>query len=401
MMYKLLSSILIMALCSMSARCISQDLYRKQPGVKSRMVSFENPSGKPGNGGKENKGGKGHSNDFTKAGESRVLLDYQGSGIISRIWCTIDKRSSGTLRALRLQFFWDGAATPAVDVPFGDFFGVGLGQKVKFESALFSDPEARSFNCFIPMPFRKQAKIVLKNESNEEVNMFYDIDLVEVPKHNDDVLYFHAYWNRKITSELGKDFELLPEVNGNGRFLGVNVGVITDSVYKNTWWGEGEVKMYIDEDKDFPTINGTGTEDYIGSAWGMGVFSHQYQGCLIADDKRGYYTFYRYHIPDPVFFNKKIKVTIQELGGSDLKTARELLNKGVKLKPVAIPVGNKYYKLQEEGVISDINDPFYKGGFVIFYRIDDYSSTSYFYLDKPSNNLPALQEVSVRISRLK
>ena len=94
------------------------------------------------------------------------------------------------------------------------------------------------------------------------------------------MLYFHAYWNRKATNKLGDHFEILPAVKGGGRFLGTNIGVITDSVYDGTWWGEGEVQMYIDNDLQYPTINGTGAEDYIGAAWSLGVFQHQYQGCL-------------------------------------------------------------------------------------------------------------------------
>jgi hypothetical protein len=113
--------------------------------------------------------------------------------------------------------------------------------------------------------------------------LFYDVDflMTTVPA---DALYLHAYWTRKWTGNLGDDFEMLPKVNGKGRFLGVSVGLNVDSSYDKTWWGEGEVKMYLDGDSKYPTINGTGSEDYLGSAWGLGKFVNRYQGCTIASD---------------------------------------------------------------------------------------------------------------------
>lgn len=161
------------------------------------------------------------------------------------------------MRALRLRIYWEEEIKPALDVPFGDFFGYGLSKVVKFETALFSNPEGRSFNCIIPMPFRKGAKVVITNESTNNIgSLFFDIDFVRLDKPDNDALYFHTYWSRQNTSELRKDFELLPEIAGKGRFLGVNIGVIADKKYGDRW-GEGEVKMYIDNDKSLPTINGT------------------------------------------------------------------------------------------------------------------------------------------------
>ena len=378
----------------------AQELFRMKKSVQSRLISFENESGAPGNGGKENNGAKGHATETIKAGATRILADYKGSGIIQRMWYTISERSPEVLRSVRLQLFWEENAKPAVDVPFGDFFGIGLGQKKAFESALFSDPEGKSFNCFIPMPFRKSMKVVFINESNKDLNLFYDIDLLETA-HTDGILYFHAYWNRSANSEVGQDYEILPAVKGHGRFLGTNIGVITDSVYKNTWWGEGEVKMYIDEDSEYPTINGTGTEDYVGAAWGLGTFNHQYQGCLIADGNAGYYAFYRYHIPDEIYFNSQLKVTIQQMGGTSLEVARELHNANVKMKPVIANSVNGYLKLNAMKNPLPITDKQFQPGGVLFYRVDDYSSTAYFYLDKPTNELPALAPVATRTFNLK
>ena len=379
----------------------AQELFKMHNNVSSRLISFENMSGAKGNGGKENNGAKGHATETILPGVTRTIVDYKGIGIIQRMWYTISERSPEVLRSVRLKIFWDGEEKPAVDVPFGDFFGIGLGQKRSFESVFFSDPEGKSFNCFIPMPFRKQVKILFVNESKLNVNLFYDVDILETPPHNDDVLYFHAYWNRKITNELGKDFEILPAVKGKGRFLGTNIGVITDSLYKSTWWGEGEVKMFIDDDTKFPTINGTGTEDYVGAAWGLGTFNHQFQGCLIADNKAGYFAFYRYHVPDEIYFNSSLRVTLQEMGGASLETVRELYQKGVKIKPVIANSKTGYLKLNSMPSAPVIMDEQFRPGGVLFYRVDDYSCTSYFYLDKPTNDLPALQPLTERIYNLK
>ena len=379
----------------------AQELFKMRNNVSSRLVSFENMTGEKGNGGRENDGGKGHATETILPGATRTIVDYKSTGIIQRMWYTISERSPEVLRSIRLKIFWDGAEKPAVDVPFGDFFGIGLGQKKPFESVFFSDPEGKSFNCFIPMPFKKQVKILFVNESKLNVNLFYDVDILETPQHGEDVLYFHAYWNRKTTNELGKDFEILPAIKGKGRFLGTNIGVITDSVYKDTWWGEGEVKMFIDEDTKYPTLNGTGTEDYVGAAWGLGTFNHQYQGCLIADNKAGYFAFYRYHVPDEIYFNTGLKVTLQEMGGTSLEIARELYKKGVKIKPVIANSKTGYLKLNAMKPAPLITDEQFRPGGVLFYRVDDYSSTSYFYLDKPINDLPALQPLAERIYNLK
>jgi len=140
------------------------------------------------------------------------------------------------LRSLKIEMFWDNASEPAVSAPFGDFFGVGLGLRTPFESELFSDPEGRSFNCFIPMPFQKNAKVILTNESDEILDLtFFDINYTISEKPDKNALYFHCYWNREQRTTLGKDFEILPKVEGKGRFLGTNIGVIENPDYKGAW----------------------------------------------------------------------------------------------------------------------------------------------------------------------
>jgi hypothetical protein len=302
------------------------------------------------------------------------------------------------MRSIRLRIYWDGETKPAVDVPFGDFFGYGLSKVVKFETALFSNPEGRSFNCMIPMPFRKGAKVIITNESTYNIgSLFFDIDFVKLEKMDDEALYFHAYWTRQKTSELRKDFEFLPQIEGKGRFLGVNIGVNIDKSYGETWWGEGEVKMYIDNDKELPTINGTGTEDYIGTAWGMGQFTGLYQGCTVANDSSKQYAFYRFHVNDVIGFNKNFRASIQQIGGGMLNVVRDLLKSNVKLEPVSVAGLNSFRSLLDEP--KNIFDKDFPFGWVNFYRIDDYSATSYFYLDAPVTSLRELPEVSERVDK--
>lgn len=378
------------------------ELYRKADGTVTRWSSFENLNGVKGRGGMENKGAKGHPYDRIKAGETKMLLDIKGCGIITRIWITIRNRSPQMLRSLRIEMYWDGAKRPAVSAPFGDFFGVGLGKRVPFENDLFSDPEGRSFNCYIPMPFRKAAKIIITNESDTDIkSIYYDVNYLLTAAHDEDVLYFHTHWRRENPTKLFHDFEILPRVKGRGRYLGTNIGVIADPIYGNTWWGEGEVKVYLDGDEKYPTLVGTGTEDYIGTGWGQGVYAHRYQGCLIADKENHQWAFYRYHIPDAVFFDKDCRVTIQQIGGDDKRRVRELIKKGVPLKPISISKDGNFTKLLENTDELDLDDPSVPDGWCNFYRRDDVSATAYFYLDSPENNLPALAPVAERVKGLK
>jgi len=376
-----------------------QQMFQMPKNAETRLSSFENPNGVKGNGGKTNKTAKGNAFETIKEGETKTLLDVNGQGIIQRIWLTVN-RSPLMLRSLRLKMFWEGETKPAVDVPMGDFFVFNLGKDAPFQSEFFSSGEGRSFNCYIPMPFRRHAKITLTNEGKETCMLFYDVDFL-MTTVTADALYFHAYWTRKWTGNLGDDFEILPKLNGKGRFLGVSVGLNVDSSYGKTWWGEGEVKMYLDGDSKYPTINGTGSEDYLGSAWGLGKFVNRYQGCTIASDSTREYNFYRWHVPDAIYFNKDIRVVIQQIGGGMSKEVQELFRKGVKLQPVSVAKSDGFLRLFEMENAPALTDSNFPEGWVNFYRIDDYSSVSYLYLDKPSNTLPALPAVRERVRNVK
>ena len=377
----------------------AQQLFEMPKKAESRLSSFENPNGIKGQGARTNKTAKGNAFEVMKAGETKTLLDIKGEGMIQRIWMTIDQ-TPVRLRSLRLQFFWDNSAKPAVDVPMGDFFVYNTGRQVAFESAFFSSGEGRSFNCFIPMPFRSAARVLLINDGKEPVKLFYDIDFL-LQKLPGEALYFHAYWTRQMSSELGEDFQVLPKINGAGRFLGMSVGLNTDSAYGKSWWGEGEVKMYLDGDMQYPTIAGTGAEDYIGSAWGLGVFTNLYQGCTVASDADRQYNFYRWHVPDAIYFKTDIRVTLQQIGGWGKNEVRDLLQKGVNLKPITIDGPGGFVRLldiQNSPAITDANFP---DGWVNFYRVDDYSAVSYFYLNKPVSGLPPLAPLEIRTKNIK
>ncbi|MBK7710344.1 MAG: DUF2961 domain-containing protein [Bacteroidales bacterium] len=236
---------------------------------------------------------------------------------------------------------------------------------------MFSSPEGRSFNCCIPMPFKKSMRIVARNTTVKDVAMFfYDVDYTLGDKVTDNSLYFHAYYNHQQSTVLGADYQILPKVYGTGRYIGTNISVVADdNKYSNSWWGEGEVKIYIDGDTDYPTLCGTGTEDYIGTGWGQGVFVNQYQGCTIANEKGFEYAFYRFHIPDPVFFYNDIRVTIQQIGFAGKEAIEKLSN-------MKDPIYNAEEKMKPVDFSKDLS-------YILFERSDNVSSCAYFYLDKP------------------
>ncbi len=378
------------------------DLFIKPQGVQTRWSSFENLKARRAGGGLENKGAKGHAFERLAAGETKTLLDVKGSGTVCRLWLTISDRSPEALRGLRLDMTWDDAERPAVSAPLGDFFGVGLGHRTAFECALFSDPEGRSFNCFIPMPFRKAARITLTNESGKDLaHLFYDVNLLLDVDHSLETLYFHAHWRRESPNALGADFAILPHVRGSGRFIGCNLGIIADPVYEDAWWGEGEVKCWFGDDTT-PTLCGTGTEDYIGDAWGQGVYAHRTQGCLVADTARRHWAFYRYHLDDPVYFDGGLKVAIQTIGGCAKPKAAALLAKGAPLIPVSIDPGGQepFFPLMELPQPVDLTAATLPEGWCNFWRQDDWSGTAYFYLDSPAGALPPIAPAAERTAGL-
>jgi len=374
--------------------------FQYDENAASRWSSPENRNGVKGKGAMENLGAKGHASDPIESGATSTLLDVDGSGIINRIWITVSDRSPEMLRSLKLEMFWDHDPKPAVVVPLGDFFGVGLGKTASFQNALFASPEGKSFVCLIPMPYKKGALIRITNESGKRLShLFFDVDFLQTTSWQDDWLYFHAFWSRDTATTLGKDFEILPAVAGKGRFLGVNIGINANPIYPESWWGEGEVKIYLDGDNKTPTLVGTGTEDYIGTGWGQGFFANNYSGCLVADEKKLQWAYYRYHIPDPIYFGSACRVTIQQMGGNMKSKVLEMQKSNTPLIPVTIDKDGKPFPLLAQK--SALSDPSLPEGWANFYRSDDVSATSYFYLNTSSSQLSSLQPLSIRTYRLK
>ena len=392
----------LMAMSPVHAQ-LADDLFRYRAGEHSRWSSPENPAGTKAAGGFENRGAKGHAFETLPVGASLVLADIRGAGTIDRMWMTIEDRAPDALRGLKLEIYWDGAASPAVSVPLGDFFLHGAGEMLPMETALFASPEGRSFISYVPMPFRKGARVVVTNESPRQVNLiFYDVNYRQIARQPDDMLYFHAWWSRDQATTLGRDFRILPRIAGRGRFLGTSVTLLTNPAYEKTWWGEGEVKIRLDGDGPHATLVGTGAEDYIGTAWGQGAYINRYQGAPIATwEDEGRWTFYRWHVPDPAWFHRDIEVSLQQIGGARKNIVLGLQRKGVPMIPVTIDPGsrNNFQKLLETG--KRLDDPSLPDGHTNYYRSDDVAAVAYFYLDRPGGVLPPIAPAAERMAAIR
>lgn len=312
---------------------------------KSRAINAENPTGEKGRGGMAashlgpSRKGSPCLRDI-KSGETVTLAEIQGPGMIHHIWITVTDKTTEAdcfvLRDLVLRMYWDDEEEPSVETPLGDFFCCGFGQECIVNSIPIAAVPSRGLNCYFQMPFRKKARITLENQhANEIPAFFYQIDygLYEEP-FPEDIAYFHAQWRRQRITELGKDYVILDQVKGKGHYVGTYMALTTLERY---WWGEGEIKFYIDGDEEYPTICGTGTEDYFGGSWS---FAKQIDGKTVEqnyctpymgypfysshderihnpyhnDDCMPMRGFYRWHIQDPVCFDQDLKVTIQQIG---------------------------------------------------------------------------------------
>lgn len=393
LIFVLICTVLLLE-CSLA---FSQEMnYLPSGDVQTRWYSGENPDGIKGAAGKLRHGRKGAPCLGIPAGGELILADIKDSGTIRRIWCTTVGFDPVLLRSLVIEMYWDGADKPAVQVPLPDFFCQTFGHMVTFENALFSSPKGTSFNCVVPMSFRKGAKILVKNESDKEMGLFYEVDATLGEKHGKGMMYFHSNWRRENLTKLREDFTILPKIKGRGRFLGCNLGFRSNPDMVQSWWGEGEVKVYLDGDSDLPTLCGTGTEDYIGSGYGQDYFSHLYQGNHFLAQQNAYhkdaYAFYRLHIPDPVYFKKDIRVTIQVMGGPTYPEMLKMLERNPDLKLMKAGDGTKYYTLEELRANPK------KAGYLE--RQDDWCATSYWYMTKPTNSLPTIAQVEERIKDL-
>ncbi len=314
------------------------NLYRTSD-AKTRSISPENFNGEKGKGGMATTGtGAGPSRELgqkwkvspsvvIKHGTTFTIAEIDGSGAIQHIWMT----PTGNWRYAIIRFYWDDETSPSVEAPVGDFFCMGWGKYAPVTSQAVVVNPGSGLNCYWPMPFHKKCRITMENIDNVDMVLYYQVDytLTDVPK---DAGYFHAQFRRVNPLPFKKDYVLVDSIRGKGHYVGTYLAYGSN---KNGWWGEGEIKFFMDGDTEFPTINGTGTEDYFNGAYDFdsqsknkaGVeesryteFSGPYTGLPQVIRGDGHYEIaqrfglYRWHILDPVRFEKDLKVTIQDLG---------------------------------------------------------------------------------------
>jgi len=358
-------------------------LTQRQLG-QSRAVNAENPRGEKGKGGMTasilgmSRKGSPCLKDI-EPGETVTLMDVEGSGEIRHIWATVDLMTTQAepfvLCDLVVRMYWDDEETPSVEAPLGDFFCCGFGRTCDINSMPVTVVPARGFNIYFPMPFAKRARITLENQHPNHIPaFFYQVDYVLRDAPEKDGLYFHAQWRRERETLLTRDYTILDKISGTGHYVGTYIALTTLSRY---WWGEGELKFFIDGDTDYPTICGTGMEDYFGGSWSFATqengrteekcystpfLGYPYQArrdelihnpfhsddCLLM---RG---FYRGHIMDPILFSSDLRVTMQQIGVS-------------------------------------------YGG--LFERQDDVASVGYWYQSEPHNTFPAFPTRNDRMPR--
>lgn len=285
-------------------------------------------------------------------GETLTLANVQDQGVITQIWLT----PTGNWRGQVLRMYWDGAETPAVECPLGDFFANGLNEYARVSSLPVCVNPGSAFNCYWPMPFRKGFRITLENRNQEEVTIYYQINYLR-KEVDENAGYFHAQFRRENPVGYQKTFTMLDHIEGRGKYVGTYMVWSSNS---NGWWGEGEVKMYVDGDGEYPSVCYTGTEDYFCGSYDFRnpktnqyeEYTSPYSGLAQVMRPDGMYRsqmrfgMYRWHITDPISFEKDIRVTIQALGWRS---------------------GKRYLPLQ-----------------------DDISCVAFFYLNMPYCNMPEI-----------
>lgn len=315
--------------------------------AKTRSISPENFTGEKGRGGMADPAdkdkpnvanganaardlGKGWKvNPFVRIqpGQTFTLAEITGPGAIQHIWMT----PTGNWRFSIIRFYWDDEPEPSIECPVGDFFGMGWGSYAQLSSLAVCVNPGSAFNCYWVMPFRKKCRITMENiNDTDPMNLYYQIDytLTDVPA---DAAYFHAQFRRSNPNETSV-YTIADGIKGKGHYVGVYMAW---GVHNNGWWGEGEIKFYLDGDTEYPTICGTGTEDYFCGSYDFdtrkknefGVeevnyteFCTPYAGLHQVIRGDGHYNvmqrfgLYRWHIMDPVRFEKDFRITIQDLG---------------------------------------------------------------------------------------
>ena len=312
------------------------DLIRLS-NAKTRSISPENPTGEPGKGGMATletgtaanaardlgQGWKVNPYIMIPSGETAIMADIEGSGAIQHIWLT----PTGDWRFAIIRFYWDGEDEPSVEVPLGDFFASANYFKQISSQAVCVNPGS-AFNCYWVMPFRKSCKITVENIADKEMRLYFQVDyaLTDIPK---DAAYFHAQFRRTNPVPEKEVHTIIEGIKGKGHYVGT---YMTWQSNNNGWWGEGEIKFYMDGDTDFPTICGTGTEDYFCGSYSFLKVREdgEREYCDYTTPYAGFfhypphppiwhktitrYGMYRWHITDPIRFEKDLRITVQALG---------------------------------------------------------------------------------------
>ena len=317
-------------------------------GGRSRSISMENRNGEKGKGGMaEGPLGPGRKGSAAlrgvPSGETVTIMDIDGTGIIQHIWFTItDTPDDGyfTLSDVVLRMYWDHEEQPSVEAPLGDFFLNGFSTYTPVNSMPIVVNPVRGYNCYFPMPFRTHAKITIENQHPGVLkSFFYQIDYTEFDELPEEAGYFHAQYRRQRITELKKDYVILDNVKGSGLYVGTFMALTALERY---WYGEGEMKFFLDGDEQYPTICGTGLEDYFGGGFGFVVdqrketpaeetlYQTPFLGFHYFSAKEPHHSwrfegacppmrgFYRFHIMDPIRFNSDLKVTVQQIGNCNI-----------------------------------------------------------------------------------
>jgi hypothetical protein len=307
--------------------------------AKSRSISPENLNGEKGKGGMATSGtGTNAARDLgqtwkmspsvvIKSKTTYIVAEMDGPGSVQHIWMT----PTGNWRFSIIRIYWDDETQPSVEAPVGDFFCMGWTKYSPLQSLAVSVNPGSAFNCYWPMPFRKKCRITMENIADEDMVLYYQVDylLTEVPA---DAAYFHAQFHRVNSLPYKQDYVIVDSIKGRGQYVGTYLAY---GAKDNGWWGEGEIKFFMDGDAKFPTICGTGTEDYFCGSYDFdthtknaaGVetsayteFCSPYTGLAQVIRGDGHYNvmqrfgLYRWHITDPIRFEKNLKVTIQDIG---------------------------------------------------------------------------------------
>ena len=307
-----------------------ENLWERK-NVKTRSYSAENPTGEPGRGGMATESkyswasrelGQGWKvSPFTEIPErtEKCIAEMDYPGMIKHMW--IVPLDIHDLRRFILRIYFDGCEKPAVECPVGDFFSSQMTEYWQISSLLVCRNPNNAYNCYFEMPFKKSCRVTMENLNAKPKGLAYQIDCEErdIPA---DALYFHTQFRRENPLAYKTPYTILDTVEGKGCFIGTSM---LWTVPNNGWWGEGEIKFFIDGDREFPTICGTGTEDYFCGSYNFDVdgkyqnFSTPYTGFYHWKTDGAYvaanrFSMYRWHVTDPVYFDRRLRVTIQALG---------------------------------------------------------------------------------------